>query len=853
MGDRISDACCPQNGACIAAKFVALASFFAAYPISKERVSRHSAGKTTRIHFMRKNLIIIILLGILTLLYFAPVILSHKTFIARDNYIFFNPRRFFAAESLRSGTLPLWNPFLACGVPFQANLQSSLFYPLAILYYLLPFQLGFKYFIVVHYFLGSLFMFLLMREWDSDRFTALLSGIVFAFGGYLISILDNVAFLTAAVWLPLILLFFHRALQGGSFFYALLCGIAIALQILAGDASFYLLSTFSCTFLYTIIWPMIKPESPHHTIIKPWALLACSWCSGMLLASVQLIPFVEFILHSTRFEGYSFAKVTKWSYHPLELLQLLIPYIFGPTVPSARWFGQRWLDTFYIGIFPLIFSVFFIFYCNRKIKYYLFLLLFCALLLSMGQYNPLFLLLYNNMPGMDMLMYPVKLLFPASFCLAIMAGMGASHFLVKLDQKDSLKGYLQGLTFFFLLLVGILSAGAVFFDQLYGYFLAIYPKTAYMQALQKDSFLQMFKGLSVAIFVFASFILVSGAAMQKRLKKSLFMFLVIAITFADLTFIGKTKEPYLDEAVFTRKNRVVDFLQKDTSMFRTYSLVYIANKRSFLHLPNIAFEKVYRGLQEGLLPNLNMYYHLPSIDEYAAILNKAYYQIFSPVEIFFTKDKPSLEEQNYCDKMLDLLNVKYIVSPKALTDKRFPLLLDGPMKIYENPGVLPRAFFIKKLLVVETEDDVLQMMEQPSFNPAEMGYITVKDIQKLQGAFLPDADTHQKEAFVGTVEFLKYLPNLVTIKTKSNQSAFLILADNYYPGWQVFINGEEKPLLKVNYILRGILLAKGENQITFAFKPQSFRIGASLSIVALGVVLFSLITLRRNGVQKFST
>ncbi len=180
----------------------------------------------------RKNFVIIILLLIITVIYFAPIIFSNKTFISRDIYMFFNPRRFFAAENIQNGILPLWNPYLACGVPFQANLQSSIFYPFSIIYYLLPFQIGFKFFIIIHYFLGSLFMFLLMKEWGKNNTAALLSGIVFSFGGYLISILDNVAFLTAAVWLPLILLFLHRGLKTGSFFYTSLSGIFLAFRYL---------------------------------------------------------------------------------------------------------------------------------------------------------------------------------------------------------------------------------------------------------------------------------------------------------------------------------------------------------------------------------------------------------------------------------------------------------------------------------------------------------------------------------------------------------------------------------------------------------------------------------------------
>ncbi|MCX5900387.1 MAG: hypothetical protein NTX06_06580, partial [Proteobacteria bacterium] len=87
----------------------------------------------------------IFILFFLTLFFFSDVIFSDATFIARDIYLFYNPRQFYAAESINSGILPLWNPYVACGVPFQANLQSALFYPFNVVYYVLPFQKGFKY------------------------------------------------------------------------------------------------------------------------------------------------------------------------------------------------------------------------------------------------------------------------------------------------------------------------------------------------------------------------------------------------------------------------------------------------------------------------------------------------------------------------------------------------------------------------------------------------------------------------------------------------------------------------------------------------------------------------------------
>src|SRR5438477_5884415 len=50
----------------------------------------------------------------------------------------FYPFRALASRAVHSGTFPLWNPYFQGGVPFQADSQSSLFYPPNVLYYILP-------------------------------------------------------------------------------------------------------------------------------------------------------------------------------------------------------------------------------------------------------------------------------------------------------------------------------------------------------------------------------------------------------------------------------------------------------------------------------------------------------------------------------------------------------------------------------------------------------------------------------------------------------------------------------------------------------------------------------------------
>ena len=172
-------------------------------------------------------------------------------------------------------------------------------------------------------------------------------------------------------------------------------------------------------------------------------------------------------------------------------------------------------------------------------------------------------------------------------------------------------------------------------------------------------------------------------------------YLVILVIFCDLAFVGKPDDPYISETAFSRKISTTAYLQKEVPPARTLSLLYVTNQRSFLHVYQAPFAGLYKTFQEVLLPNLNMYYHIPSVDEYSELDNKSYYHVFNPVHDYFTTAQPSAAAKRYRDNILNLLNVRYLISTFPLSDTQFKLIKDGVIKIYENMTCLPRAFLLK--------------------------------------------------------------------------------------------------------------------------------------------------------------
>lgn len=781
-----------------------------------------------------------------TAFFFAPVVFSDKTFIARDNYIFYNPRQFFVAETIRSGILPLWNPYSACGVPCQASVQSSLWYPLSLLYYLLPFQTGFKYYIILHYFLGALFMFLLVRAWNGSRQAAFIAGLVFSFGGYLVSINDNVAFLTASVWTPLILLACHRLLERKSLPSVLLTGAAIALQIFAGDASFYLLSSLAATFLYLLWWITTQR---HHRPFNSIKLLLClfgSWLFGFLVAAVQLVPFIEFALRTHRYEGLSFAQVAKWSYHPFELLQLLIPYPFGSIVPGTRWFGQLWLDTVYIGIFPLVCAALFLFKSRHAIKPFLIALLGTGLFLALGEYNPLFSPMYRLLPGLSMLQYPVKFIFLSCLALSIMAGFGFEALCDLLASKAGARKLITSLILCIGSLLIILLLGFLQYDAGYASFLKLYPTNEYLSPISKNAYRSVLQGIAMLSLLLTAFLILTAGVWKQVLNATTALLLFLILLFLDLLCIGKPQDPYIPQTLLAQKSSTEHFLKEDPSLYRIYSLAQYQTKRSFLHVYYLPFERVYRIIRESLQANTNIYSHTYSAEEYSDLLITAFYDIFLPVEHCFKENRFDPEDIRYCSAIFSLLNVKYLLSPFPLNMFPFRLVNDGPIKIYENPMVLPRAFLVDRVSVVPTEEEVVRKIKSGSYEPGETAFMPQAEAGKLGDEIAALGSSSDNASFRGTVTIQNYTPNRIAVQASIDKPEMLILSDTYYPGWKAFDNGREVPVLRVNHTLRGIMMGKGDHDILFVFRPISLSIGAGLSLLSIaGAVIALLLTKSR--------
>jgi uncharacterized membrane protein YfhO len=199
----------------------------------------------------------------------------------------------------------------------------------------------------------------------------------------------------------------------------------------------------------------------------------------------------------------------------------------------------------------------------------------------------------------------------------------------------------------------------------------------------------------------------------------------------------------------------------------------------------------------------------------------------SIIDIYDGDPPPWIYASNYNSRLLDLLNVKYILTTEKIEESKFKLVYNEDIRIYENTKAFPRVFLVPEAIVIKEKKEILRYLSSDDFELAK--YVILEEEPGIGHRPKTIDYRHEKEE----VTITKYEPNEVAINVLLNSSKFLILSDAYYPGWRVYIDGKEDRIFKANYIMRAIHLERGYHKVAFIYDPVSFKIGKYISFLSL--------------------
>jgi hypothetical protein len=117
---------------------------------------------------------------------------------------------------------------------------------------------------------------------------------------------------------------------------------------------------------------------------------------------------------------------------------------------------------------------------------------------------------------------------------------------------------------------------------------------------------------------------------------------------------------------------------------------------------------------------------------------------------------------------------------------------------------------------------------RPVYNLRETALIETADRHSLLG-FLPGPPVGPTES----VKVVKYEPQRVELLAMMDRPGLVILADTYYPGWNLLIDGRSAPIYRANRVMRAAAVAAGSHTLVYTYEPLSFRIGTMVSVAGL--------------------
>lgn len=714
--------------------------------------------------------------------------IPYKNFLITDPVRQQYPWRYLAIDSIKQGSIPLWNPYEMAGTPLLANFQSAAFYPLNLLFFLFPFATAWSLLIFLQPALGGVFMYLYLHNLRLHRFASFLGAIVFSFSGFMVAWMEWGALGHTVIWLPLILLTIDKLFISTTTYSKSWWGwnavfvLSFSAALFAGHLQTYLYVLLLSVMYFFARWVQ------HGKSLKVFLHFMLLVLGFLLITAVQWIPTVQFISLSAR----SVDQLLGWQqpgwFIPWQhLIQFVAPDFFGNPTTLNYW-GEWNYGEFigYVGMVPLVMAVFALYGRHDKKTCFFGVSLLLGLLFSL----PTFVAKLPYILEIPFLSttQPTRLLLVVDFSLAVLAALGFDYF-VKSRRKFTI---IYSLGLLGAVLLGLW--GAVLLNiQITPSFtpenIAIAKRNLYI-----PTFFFIITVLLLAVLAVITTLKRFHTVLNVKVLSTLLMVFLLSLTLFDLLRFFEKFTPFSDAKYLFPSTKALAYLQKQEGQFR----IMTTDSRI-------------------LPPNFSVMYRLQSLDGYDPLYPRQYGELM----VALKRGKPDISPpfgfnriitpQAYESRLVDLLGVRYILS---LTDIDSPKLqkvfTEGQTKIYQNTQAYPRTFFVENITTVSDNHEAITKLFDRNVN-----------LQKTAIVELADKSFEKVPIASGAAEIISYKENRVEIKTKNKAVGYLVFMDSYYPSWQAKICAEQEKdctnfeIFVTNYNFRGIFVPAGEHSVIF--------------------------------------
>jgi hypothetical protein len=725
---------------------------------------------------------------------FGPMLLSGRALFWGTPLLQFVPWREFAFESIRNGHLPLWNPLVGMGAPLIANYQSALFYPPNVLLFLTDPAWGHGLLVLLHIVWAGLGMVYLTRRLGFGLMAQAIAGLAFSLSGYSIARAGFLSINAAVSWLPWMIAWTdavarevsQEGIRRKSLRPIIFLTIMLTMQWLSGHAQ-----TAWYSLILIVSWGLWRSYT-----LERWKGIAYT-AIGMLfagmfafaLSAIQLIPVLEYLNLSQRATDINRDLALTYSFWPWRLLGLLIPNVFGNPAQGDYWgYANFWEDAIYIGVLPFILGILGAIRGIRKKQnssfiIFLLILIGFSFLMALGNNTAIFTFLFDQVPTFDLFQAPSRWMVIFVFCLSLLAAFGAD-----LWEKEKLVR---------LFWVRLGTVGAM---------------TIAVVALLSPTFLPDIKVSFIHGIASTGILLgITGIiAWRRRLRPGnawpIAIFIFVAV---DLIWAANGLNPSIPSAFYESPSKLSSTIVSGNRVYMPaeieYELKFNQTHRFDTFNPEVDWEVV----RDRGLPNTAMLDGIPSANNFDPLIPNTY-------ALWMTRLEQDHPDEN--SSILALMDVGWLAQENV---DGFYVEVAGPARIRT----------VGQVRWVDDESEALDQVFNHEFDPTKQ-VILHGNPQLPSTSYDPE----------GTLEIVKQSdPNRVVVRASMSTNSWLVLSDLWFPGWRVYVDGSEQPILKADYLFRAVELRPGEHLVEFVYRPMSFTLGLVISVIAwigLGAVLW---------------
>ena len=736
----------------------------------------------------------------------------------------FYPWYSYLGESLRSGNIPAWSPQQFSGAPFAgAPLSGWMYLPAMLLFTALPLMAAAKGYLLAHLLLAGLGTYALARTLRINVAGAMLAAVAYEFTSYLFfRSACCLAFSGVYALLPLALLGGELAIRSSRWLdrglWWGLSGLALS-QILAawpGQGSYYALLVLGGYVAYrTLLFP---PENIRGVWSRVGGLVLHGGgvlLFGFALAAAAILPLLEYNALSNLAGGYAGE---------------------GAATPTGGWSMESWKRLLTTGdyyadlpVLALALAAPFIPRARHAVPFFVFLSLGVLTLSGQGP-TLLHSILYDLLPGFDRLHphAPQRVTVVLNLGLALLAGAT----LAALGERGRNTIALASVPVLAALFV-VTRVGPTPPEEL-AEFIGSGSRTLYLLegviSLPPDTL----------ILTLAAFALVLAYALLPGWR-ALVATLLVAVLFVHLLSSSRAMFDRLEQArggdqllkidlsAYYGSTGAQEFLRSQTREeparyfgydSQAYAVRFADPQIKALLVNNAATSY---GLQDVQGYNA---VHLALYDEYMAALNG------QTQNRHFSNVLP----EGFDSPLLDLLNVRYVVTPAATSPNRSymqdlkenlqTVYEDDRVEVLENREALPRAWIVHSARQVAPVE-ALKMLNSGEVDPRQTALLE----REPPNLNLPE-DPSSDRASVASYEATR-----IELSTATGAPGLLVLSEVYYPVWKAYVDGEPAPLYRADHLLRAVAVPAGEHVVELRYESRSLRIGMAISLLAYAVLV----------------